>query len=74
MKMTITSKKQSQAKADWMAKNSKMFAIRVMKNTEPDLWEMLTSAPEPSKLIKAALRQYTTITTPAKGEKGQGEK
>lgn len=58
MHMTITSKKQSQAKQDWMKENSKMYAIRVMKNTEPDLWDFLQSVSVPSATIKAALREY----------------
>ena len=58
MSMTITSKKQSQAKQNWMKENSKMYAIRVMKNTEPDLWEFLQSVSVPSATIKAALREY----------------
>ena len=58
MDMTITSKKQSQAKQDWMKENSKMYAIRVMKNTEPDLWDFLQSVSVPSATIKAALRFY----------------
>ena len=58
MTMPITSKKQSVAKAEWMKQNSKMFAIRVMKNTEPDLWNFLFSASEPSKTIKIAIREY----------------
>lgn len=54
----IESKKQSKAKADWMKANSKMYAIRVMKNTEPDLWEFLQAASVPSEVIKKALREY----------------
>lgn len=56
--MPITSKKQSQAKADWMKANSKSYAVRVMKNTEPDLWNYLHSVENPSGTIKAALREY----------------
>lgn len=56
--MPIESKKQSTAKQNWMKENSKMFAIRVMKNTEKDLWDFLTNAKEPSKIIKTAVREY----------------
>lgn len=56
--MPIESKKQSQAKQNWMKENSKMFAIRVMKNTEKDLWDFLHSAEIPSVVIKSALREY----------------
>lgn len=55
--MPIQSKKQSQAKADWMKENSKMYGIRVMKRTEPDIWEYLQGK-EASKIFKAALREY----------------
>ena len=76
MNMTITSKKQSQAKANWMAKNSKMFAIRVMKNTEPDLWDFLQSVSVPSATIKAALREYMAAhnKAPQSEENSQKEK
>ena len=55
--MPITSKKQSKAKADWMKENSKMYGVRVMKNTEKDIWDFLQGK-EASKVIKAALREY----------------
>ena len=61
MSMTITSKKQSQAKQNWMKENSKMYAIRVMKNSEPDLWNFLQSVSVPSATIKAALREYMAL-------------
>lgn len=54
----IESKKQSQAKADWMKANSKLYGVRVMKNTEQDLWNFLQSVPVPAATIKAALREY----------------
>lgn len=56
--MPIESKKQSVAKQNWMKENSKIFGIRVMKNTEQDLWSFLHSLDEPSKVIKAAIREY----------------
>lgn len=56
--MPIESKKQSEAKQNWMKENSKMFAIRVMKNTEQDLWEFLSKAETPSAVIKTAIRYY----------------
>ena len=55
--MPIESKKQSQAKADWMQRNSKIYGVRVMKNSEPDLWDFLQGK-EASKVFKAALREY----------------
>lgn len=58
MDMPIESKKQSTAKQNWMKENSKMFAIRVMKNTEQDLWDLLNKAEVPSAVIKVALREY----------------
>ena len=39
--MPIESKKQSKAKQDWMKENSKVYGVRVMKNTEKDLWDYL---------------------------------
>lgn len=56
--MPIESKKQSVAKQNWMKENSKIFGIRVMKNTEQDLWSFLHGLDEPSKVIKAAIREY----------------
>jgi hypothetical protein len=57
MTMPIESKKQSQAKADWMKENSKIYGVRVMKNSEPDLWDFLQGK-EASKVFKSALREY----------------
>lgn len=56
--MPIESKKQSKAKADWMKENSKMYGVRVMKNTESDIFDFLHSVENPSATIKAALREY----------------
>jgi len=53
----IESKKQSQAKADWMKANSKIYGVRVMKNTEKDLWDYLQGK-EAATVFKAALREY----------------
>ena len=55
--MPITSKKQSQAKADWMKENSKMYGIRVMKKSEADLWDYLQGK-QAATVFKAALREY----------------
>lgn len=56
--MPITSKKQSQAKYDWMKENSKTYQVRVMKRTESDIWEYLQSCSNPAGTFKAALRAY----------------
>lgn len=55
--MPIESKKQSQAKQNWMKENSKMYGVRVMKNTEKDIWDFLQGK-EASKVFKIALREY----------------
>lgn len=55
--MPIQSKKNSEAKQNWMKENSKVFGVRVMKNTEEDLWNYLQGK-EASTLFKAALREY----------------
>ncbi len=55
--MPIESKKQSKAKQDWMKENSKDYGVRVMKNTEKDLWDYLQGK-EAAKIFKAALREY----------------
>ena len=39
--MPITSKNQSEAKQKWMKKNSKVFGVRVMRNTEGDIFDYL---------------------------------
>lgn len=58
MSMPITSKKQSQAKSDWMKDNSKVYGVRVMKRTEPQLYEFLQRQTVPTATIKEALREY----------------
>jgi hypothetical protein len=59
MNMPITSKKQSQAKQDWLAKNSKVYGVRVMNNeNEKDLWDFLRTQEAPATTIKIALREY----------------
>lgn len=59
MNMPITSKKQSQAKQDWLAKNSKVYGVRVMNNeNEKDLWSFLKAQDAPATTIKLALREY----------------
>ena len=55
--MPIESKKQSKAKQDWMKANSKVYGVRVMKNSEPDLWGFLQGK-EAATVFKAALREY----------------
>ena len=57
MQMPIESKKQSSAKQEWMKNNSKVYGVRVMKNSEPDLWEFLQGK-EASTIFKLALREY----------------
>ena len=39
--MPITSKSQSEAKQKWMKENSKVFGVRVMRNTEGDIFDYL---------------------------------
>lgn len=57
--MPIESKKQSQAKQDWMKKNSKVYGVRVMNNeNEKDLWDFLQAQDAPATTIKIALREY----------------
>lgn len=58
IQMPIESKKQSQAKADWMKENSKIYSVRVMKRTEPELWDFLQAQESPASIFKAALREY----------------
>ena len=57
MMSPITSKKQSQAKQDWMKANSRMVSVRIMKNTEADIYEFLQDK-EAATIIKKALREY----------------
>ena len=57
--MPIKSKKQSAAKQEWMAKNSKVYGVRVMNNeNEKDLWDFLQAQEAPATTIKIALREY----------------
>jgi len=59
--MPIESKKQSKAKSDWMRDNSKVYGVRVMINTERDLYDFLQRQTVPAAtVIKQALREYMT--------------
>lgn len=49
--------KESEAHKKWMKENSKIYGVRIMKNSEPDLWEFLQEK-ESSAIIKLALREY----------------
>lgn len=61
MNMPIESKKQSKAKSDWMRDNSKVYGVRVMINTERDLYDFLQKQTVPAAtVIKQALREYMT--------------
>ena len=61
MNMPIESKKQSKAKSDWMRDNSKVYGVRVMINTERDLYDFLQRQTVPAAtIIKQALREYMT--------------
>ena len=53
----IKSKKNSEAKQNWMRENSKVFGVRVMKTTEKDIWDYLQDK-EASTIFKTALREY----------------
>lgn len=57
MTMPIESKKQSEAKQNWMKENSKVFGVRVMMKSEPDIWNFLQGK-EASTIFKLALREY----------------
>ena len=54
----ITSKKQSQAKSDWMKENSKIFSVRVMKNSESEIYNFLMAQEKPVTTIKKAIVEY----------------
>ena len=57
--MPIKSKKQSEAKQEWMKNNSKVYGVRVMNNeNERDLWDFLKAQDAPATTIKIALREY----------------
>lgn len=57
MTMPIESKKQSEAKQKWLKENSKVFGVRVMKNSEPNIWNFLQGK-EAATIFKIALREY----------------
>lgn len=69
MNMPIESKKQSQAKAEWMKKNSKMYGVRVMKNTEEDIFNYLEGK-VPSTEFKRGIRLLIELEK-ANAEKGE---
>lgn len=60
--MPIESKKQSQAKNDWMKENSKIYSVRVMKKTETDMFDFVESQKakgiDVAAVFKTALREY----------------
>ena len=68
----------SEAKKAWARDNMMLVGLKLHRKYDADLVEYLTPlADKKQATIKAALREYIerhTITTPAKGEKGQGEK
>ena len=68
----------SEAKKAWARDNMMLVGLKLHRKYDADLVEYLTPlADKKQATIKAALREYierNTITTPAKGEKGQGEK
>lgn len=67
--MPIESKKQSQAKAEWMKKNSKFYGVRVMKNTEEDILNYLEGK-VPSTEFKRGIRLLIELEK-ANAEKGE---
>ena len=67
---------ESKAHAEWTAKNTTVISVRLNNKLDKDILDFLRDKNK-QKLIKDLLRMEmnnTTITTPAKGEKGQGEK
>ena len=60
--MPIESKKQSQAKNDWMKENSKIYSVRVMKKTETELFNFIEQQKakgiDAAAVFKTALREY----------------
>ena len=60
--MPIESKKQSQAKSDWMKENSKIYSVRVMKKTETDMFDFVerqkSKGIDAAAVFKKALREY----------------
>ena len=73
------------SKRKWDKENTVLIAIKFQKKTDQDVIDFLEGKNKRDTVL-AALREYmanhpnakpfcdTTITTPAKGEKGQGEK
>ena len=64
------------SKRKWDKENTVLIAIKFQKKTDQDVIDFLEGKNKRDTVL-AALREYIerhTITTPAKGEKGQGEK
>ena len=65
MSMPIESKKQSQAKNDWMKENSKIYGVRVMKKSEPEMYnyieEQCAKGVSAATLFKNTLREHMKI-------------
>lgn len=49
--------KETEAHKRWMKENSRIYSVRVMKNTEADIFEFLQGK-EVATIIKIALREY----------------
>lgn len=74
--MPITSKQQSEAKQTWMKENSKVFGVRVMRNTEPEIFEYLEGkvpAEEFKKGLRLLMEQEGFVYTPQSGNTKEGE-
>ena len=64
------------SKRKWDKENTVLIAIKFQKKTDQDVIDFLEGKNKRDTVL-AALREYIerhTITTPAKGEKGQREK
>lgn len=76
LKMPISSKQQSEAKQRWMKENSKVFGVRVMRNTEPDIFQYLEGkvpAEEFKKGLRLLMAQEGFVYTPPSGSTEDGE-
>ena len=74
--MPITSKNQSEAKQKWMKENSKVFGVRVMRNTEADIFAYLedkVAAEEFKKGIRLLMAQEGFVYTPPAGSTNDEE-
>ena len=48
----------SEAKKAWIRENTRVYSLKVMRKTEPDILSFLEAQSSPGTVIKKAIREY----------------